>query len=344
MTVRNRGAGKQKRWYYDFMIRGKRYKGAIPEARTKDEATQAENKIKKDVYDGKYGVFSGDKDFTEFTKKEYLSWSRRNSKWAQNDIPTVDMICEFFDKKTFREITPMVIKQFKEFRQDSKTKKDMDRAPATVNREMAILSKILSLAVENGIIEHNPCSGVTNLYLRLNNERIRYLTEEEEKRLMKALDENSLVKNIVITAIHTGLRRGEIFSLKWEDVDLNHKLIKALDKNGEYKYIPIGKTILALFESLPRTSEWIFPSPRTGGRLTDIKKGFRKACDDAGIKNFRFHDLRHTTATRLGEKDFGLPIIGSVLGHRDPRSTKRYTHITDRAKRRAIDSLERDAA
>ena len=344
MAIRNRGTGKQKRWYYDFTIRGVRYKGAIPEARTRDKAVEAENKIKQEVYEGRYEIFSGEQSFTEFVRKKYVKWAERNSKWSHYEAGIVNAICKFFDKKIFRQVTPLQIKKFKEERQDSVTRSGKKRAPATVNREMAVLSGILSLAVEDGIIEHNPCSAVKTLYLRLNNERVRYLSGDEEKLLMEALEDNRLLKNIVTTAIHTAMRRGEIFSMKWEDVDLNLKFIRALDKNGEYKFIPIGKTMLALFESLPQDGEWVFPSPRTGGRLTDVKKGFRAACDKANVKNFHFHDLRHTTATRLGENGFNLPVIGGVLGHKDPRSTKRYAHITDRAKRRAIDSLEQNGA
>ncbi|MGI8554919.1 MAG: tyrosine-type recombinase/integrase [Pyrinomonadaceae bacterium] len=342
MTIRNRGTGKQKRWYYDFSIRGVRYKGSLPEARTKDEAFQAENKIKKDVYEGRYEMFSGEQSFTEFVRTRYVAYAERNSKWAHHNRSIVKTICRFFDKKTFREITRGSVREFRDSRQDSFTRSGKRRAPSTVNRELAVLSKILSLAVEADIIEYNPCSTIEKYYLRLNNERVRYLSEDEEKRLMEALANNPFLKNIVVTAIFTGLRRGEIFSMKWEDVDLNLKFIRVLDKNGEFKSIPIGRTMLRVFESLSKDNELVFPSPRTGRRLTDVKKGFREACQKAGIKNFRFHDLRHTTATRLGENGFDLHVIGGVLGHKDARSTKRYAHITNRSKIRAIDSLERE--
>jgi integrase len=84
----------------------------------------------------------------------------------------------------------------------------------------------------------------------------------------------------------------------------------------------------------------VFPSIKTGGRIVDIKKGFTKVCKEAEIVNLRFHDLRHTTATRLGEDGFDISTIAGFLGHTDLRMTARYTHATDNNLRRAAESLE----
>ena len=122
MAIRNRGTGKQKRWYYDFTIRGVRYKGAIPEARTRDKAVESENKIKQDVYEGRYEIFSGEQSFNEFVRKKYVKWAERNSKWSHHEAGIINAICKFFDKKIFRQVTPLQIKKFKEERQDSVTR------------------------------------------------------------------------------------------------------------------------------------------------------------------------------------------------------------------------------
>ncbi len=338
MTVRNRGIGKKKRWYYDFMIRGVRYKGAVPEARTKEDAEKAENKIKKDAYDGKYGKFSGNFSFTEFAKKTYLDWAKLNKRWWYTDSLIVETLCLFFDKKTFQEITPSLIEKFKRQRRTSSTRNKKSRAAATVNRELAVLSKILSLAIDDEIIETNPCSRVKRF--RLSNERTRYLTHEEEAQLMNALKEYPFLGNIVTMAIYTGFRRGEIFRLKWTDVDFNLRIVRAIDKNGEEKAIPMANKLLKMLQSLPKDNELVFPSPRTQKQLTDVKKGFKKARETAGIKNLHFHDLRHTTATRLAENGNDIVTIAEILGHKDLRMTKRYTHATSKSKRRAIDSLD----
>ncbi len=95
-----------------------------------------------------------------------------------------------------------------------------------------------------------------------------------------------------------------------------------------------------ILKNLPKESEFVFPSPRTDQPLTDVKKGFKKARENAGIRNFRFHDLRHTTATRLAENGVDAFTIAEILGHSDLRMTKRYTHSTSKSKRQAINSLE----
>ncbi len=338
MTVRNRGIGKTKRWYYDFMIRGVRHKGTIPEARTKDDAARAENKIKKDAFDGKYGKFAGDYSFTEFAKKTYLDWAKLNKRWWYTDKLIVESLCRFFDKKTFREMTPLMIEKYKKQRRESLTRSKKPRSPATVNRELAVLSKIFSLAIDDEIIETNPCSRVKRF--RLNNERVRYLTREEEERLLNQLADYPLLKNIVTMAIYIGFRRGEIFRLKWSEVDFSLRVVRTLDKNGKPKVVPMTNKLFEILKDLPKESEFVFPSPRTNQPLTDVKKGFKKARENAGIKNFRFHDLRHTTATRLAENGVDAFTIAEILGHSDLRMTKRYTHSTSKSKRRAIDSLE----
>jgi len=140
--------------------------------------------------------------------------------------------------------------------------------------------------------------------------------------------------------IYTGLRRGEIFRLKWTDVDFNLRIIRAIDKNGEEKVIPLANKLLEILQNLPKDNELVFPSPRTQKQLTDVKKGFKAAREAAGIKNLHFHDLRHTTATRLAENGNDIITIAEIMGHKDLRMTKRYTHATSKSKRRAIESLE----
>ena len=95
-----------------------------------------------------------------------------------------------------------------------------------------------------------------------------------------------------------------------------------------------------ILKSLPKENEFVFPNPKTDQPLTDVKKEFKTARENAGIENFRFHDLRHTTATRLAENCVDAFTIAEILGHTDLRMTKRCTHSSDKSKRRAIEGLE----
>lgn len=101
----------------------------------------------------------------------------------------------------------------------------------------------------------------------------------------------------------------------------------------------MNDTVRQMLEGMPKTNEFIFSSPRTNGELIDLKKGFRKALEDAKIYNLHFHDLRHTFATRLADAGIPLSVIAELLGHSDIRMTKRYSHATDKAKCEAVQKL-----
>ena len=147
MSVYKRGG----RWHFAFCIRGVRYRKAIPEARTKYEAEQAEIKAKRDVFEGRYGRATGDEDFMEFVKKVYLPWSKQNKRSWYDDELWAKTVEAWFKGKTFMQISPLLIEKFKKERRNSKTRKDELRSPATVNRELEILSKVFSLAIDHGV-------------------------------------------------------------------------------------------------------------------------------------------------------------------------------------------------
>jgi integrase len=219
------------------------------------------------------------------------------------------------------------------------TKQGCKRNPATVNRHLSVLSKIFSLAVDAELADGNPCHRVKKF--RLNNQRVRVLSAEEETKLYSALGDNELVKSIVTVALHTGLRRGEIFNLKWLDADFGRGLIQIREsKSDKKRVVPMNATVRMMLASLKRKSEFIFPSPKTGGRLDNIKKSFRRAVLMAELEDFRFHDLRHTAATRMADSGTDAFTLARILGHSDIRMTARYTHATDSALRRAVENLD----
>src|ERR1051326_275891 len=149
-----------------------------------------------------------------------------------------------------------------------------------------------------------------------------------------------MVKDIVTMALNTGMRQGEIFSLRWFDVDLTRGFVHVRQtKTGKDRFIPINSRLRILLEGLGRSSEHVFPSPKTNRALIDVKRQFDRAKMSAGIPDFRFHDLRHTAATRMADNGADVFTIAAILGHSDIRMTSRYTHATDRARRAAVESL-----
>jgi len=177
--------------------------------------------------------------------------------------------------------------------------------------------------------------------LRENNRRLRYLTKEKIERLV-AVSRRHL-KPIIILAVNTGMRRGEIFDLQWNHVDLKNRIIEVADpKNGDPRFVPINDTLMDALQQLPRRIDtpYVFPG-KNGGRLTDIKKPFLNTRKRAGLDDVRFHDLRHTFASHLVMAGVDLTTVKELLGHKSTKMTERYSHLSPKHKADAVRVLDR---
>lgn len=197
-------------------------------------------------------------------------------------------------------------------------------------------------AVDWNMVEEDVLKRVRKVkLLEENNRRLRYLSKEECQALIDACADH--LRPIVVTALNTGMRKGEILSLKWENVDLNHKFI-LLDrtKNGERREIPINATLRATLIGIKRRLDisHVFYDQLTGSSYGDIKNSFNGACKRAGINNFRFHDLRHTFASHLVMEGVDLTTVSRLLGHRDLTMTLRYSHLSPLHLSKAVDILD----
>jgi integrase len=149
----------------------------------------------------------------------------------------------------------------------------------------------------------------------VNNRRLRYLSQEEMARLLDIADD--VLFPVLITALHTGLRRGELFALTWQDIDFKLGVIRVVHtKNGERREIPMTDTLRTTLHHLPRrlASDYVFPG-KTGQGLVDIRKRFHRALQEASIVGFVFHDLRHTFASHLVMAGVDLMTVKEFLGH-----------------------------
>jgi integrase len=339
MAVRKRGTI----WHYDFMVRRVRYRGTIPEARNKAQAKQAEARARLDVFEGRYGKPGGTEGFTKFAREVYLPWAKENKRSWKSDSYHVEVLASYFGQKTFAEITPMLIERFKRDRKATLTNRSSARSAASVNRELACLSKIFSLAITHKVVGVNPCLEVKKY--REENERTRYLLPEEEARLVaQCVGERAHLRPLLVLAINTGMRRGEILKLSWRHVDFERNLIRVssdITKTGRPRELPMNSEVRnLLLEIRPAHSDGpVIPSPKTGKGIVDFKRAFRGACDKAQIEGLHFHDLRHTFGTRAADSGADAFTIAELLGHSDLRMTKRYTHATDQRKRAAVERL-----
>ncbi|HEX8174039.1 MAG TPA: site-specific integrase [Pyrinomonadaceae bacterium] len=343
MAVRKRGSY----WWYDFRchIHKTRHRASLREARTKAQAEQAEANKRLECFGAAYGQTQKQTPrLSEFIDKTYMTWAKTNKKSWRDDELICGTIKAHFKAKRIADISPMDVERFKKVRHETPTRHEEARSPSTVNRELTILSRVMALAVDAGHISENPCRRVRRF--KEDNERIRFLTEDEEARLMKQIGGRELLRSVVIFALNTGLRRGEIFSLRWSEVDWSRNFIHVINtKTGKSRIIPLNDATrdVLLRQQKKSESEFVFVSPRTGARLRNLRNSFGKACEDAKVLNFHFHDLRHTFASRLADAGVDAFTIAELMGHSTLEMTKRYTHVTDERKRKAVAALKKPA-
>jgi integrase len=223
--------------------------------------------------------------------------------------------------------------------QDWQARKLQTCKPATVNRIMCRLRHMFNRAVEWELLDESPMDRLK--FIRENNARLRYLSIEECKRLLEACLSPHM-RAIVTIAMHTGMRMGEILSLKWPDVDPATGLLTIRDsKNGESRHIAMDSTVRDVLDRFPRAlnSDYIFANAN-GGRFTWIQKGFRNARARAGLGDLHFHDLRHTFASQWMMNGGDLYALKEILGHKSVAMTQRYAHLSPAYKRAMVDRME----
>lgn len=222
---------------------------------------------------------------------------------------------------------------------------------ATINRRIAALKSMLNWAVRQGVLDSVPFK-VSKMPQMDSNLVIRYLSPQELRRLMNALAQREkergrdYLKTAVVLSLNTGIRRGTLMSLVWEDVNFNSRTLHlraAIMKGGKSAVLPLNKTA---FESLKswreltkRTSGYIFPGD--GSKLKDTQKPFGRIMRDAGIENFTWHCLRHDFASQLAIRGVPLHIIQKLMCHASIDMTQRYAHLSPNSLENAVRLLEK---
>lgn len=242
----------------------------------------------------------------------------------------VKTLKSYFGKKRLRDITYGDIARFKTDRLATPTKHDKKRSVTTVHRDLAVLRNMLNVAYRESWILKNPfMSGPPLINASNEKKRERILTLEEEDKLIAACDgKRAHIKPIVICGLDTGMRSGEIIKLVWADIDFDTQLIrvKAFNtKTGQERWIALTPRLEAELLSLYQKSTQ-YPSALVFGIRNNFKKAFMAARKSAGLPDVRFHDLRHTFATRAVKQHVPLAMVGKTLGHTQPRTTWRYVN------------------
>lgn len=231
----------------------------------------------------------------------------------------------------------------------------------TLNRDRTAVFTLFNFALEHGLIEVNPLMSKIMKPLELEDDkRVRWLGQRDSQEnyeigergrfLMALKNQPPLIRSIVGLAMNTGLRRGEIFGLIWDRIDLNEKQLTvdaANAKTAKTRHAPLNKTAVEFLRqwklhqgNVRYIGGLVFPSPVTGNKLIDIKRGWSKLVEEAEVIDFRFHDLRHDFASQLVKAKIPLYEVKELLGHSSIDLTERYAHLDDAQLLNAVEALD----
>lgn len=210
------------------------------------------------------------------------------------------------------------------------------------NRVYSLLSKMLNLARIWGFVpeEHiNPCFGIEKFK---EEKRDRFVSQEEFPRLAQAIDNelNQTVASAIWLYLLTGVRKDELLTLKWEDVDLVRKEIKLHDtKNGKNHYLPLSNAAIDVIQKIQRIdgNPFVIVGKNEGQHLVNIDKPWQRIRREAGLEDVRLHDLRRTVGSWLAESGNSLHLIGKVLNHSNQSTTAIYARFGQESVREALD-------
>jgi len=313
--------------------------GRTRQKRIGPSKTAAENfarKVKVEVTEGKYI----DKKETpkvlikDFVEESYEPWCKANNRGYESKRFFIAEIVELWGSKYLNELSDEDLEKYKW--QMLKAKK-----PVMFNRVLATISHLYTIAVKFGKIEG--CSFSTAEKRIKEKNRLRYLMPQEVKNLLQACPKH--LYPIVVTALHTGMRKSEILGLRMgANLDLeNRRISLARTKNDEARHIPIDQTLydeLAVVAASKGEGDYLFVKA-DGSPYGDVKKAFASALKGAGISDFHFHDLRHTFASNLVMNGVDLYAVKELLGHKDIKMTMKYAHLSPEHKSSAIHFLDR---
>ena len=324
-----------KSYYFNFYYEGKRYNEKIGQV-SKSVAEEKLNIKRSEVIRGEWKPKAVKISFEKF-KEEYLKYSKGNKKPRSfiRDECSLKHLSRFFGSKRLSEISPFMVEKYK------LTRKEEEAAPVTTNHELGCLRNMFNMAIKWKKAQANPVREVK--FFKEPKGKDRILSEEEEIRLLeivRATTKSQHLEPIIITALHTGMRKGEILNLKWSNVDFKTGHILVVEtKNGEIRRIPMNKKLTETLQGAKKLSKSEYVFSENGKPYGDVKTGWWSALEKAKIEGFRFHDLRHTFGSRLGMAGADIKTIAELMGHRDLQMTMRYSHPTPEHKRKAVEML-----
>jgi len=360
-SSRQRGIYKRgDKWYIRYKDNGKLIRESVGTVYEEAETVLHMRKlqIREAKFEGKFGLKRRNTRMPKFTAIaerfliEYCDAPGRKKSLRGFHQNNLRALIHYFGHMRLDEITTWHVRKFRmdRVRQISEHT-GCPVSTSTVNRERSTLSVIFNVARKHwGYQIINPVTDVERYPDPP--ARTEYLEVDEIHSLIAAAD--PYFKPILICAVHTGMRKGEILGLKWKDVDLRRRVITLSEGKtvkDKVQYVPIDDTMYELFNDLRRTSgsEYVFEEKPGSGRLVCIKRPYTRAMKNSGIAEvrrksgkppLRFHDLRHTCASQMTMADVPLTAVQAMLRHSDLRTTQRYAHLSPKFMQDAVKKLD----
>jgi integrase len=272
--------------------------------------------------------------FTEFSA-DYLKLVRQYKRSASADESKIRLyLLKHFGRFRLSEISARDVQSY--HHEIAK-----HRAPSTANRHLALLSKMFNVAVEWEILEKSPCRNVKKF--KEDNQIQRFLSSDEIRRLYEAMENepNKTAVNALKLLLLTGCRREEILKLKWENISLESSTLFLPEGKTGSRYVQLNGAAIDVLRNLDQaTGPYVFPG-RDGPEkpLNNPRKCFSRLLEAAGIGHVRLHDLRHTHASILVNQGVSLFMVQKILGHKNPKTTQRYSHLSDSTLRAASERV-----
>ncbi len=328
---------------YTLMVNGKQERKVSSAWQTEEAALAELAERQKDIAAGR--TDRPDRTLAELAE-EYLRYKADHGKRSLKDDERIirrRLLPAFGAALPVRTLSAVTIAQYEKNRMGATaTGRDRKVSAYTVCNELAVLRHMLRLARRWGYLEQAP----EIVLPETPDGRLCYLEAPEIGRLLDACREsrNSYLAAVVLLAVHTGMRKGEILGLEWERVDLSSARITLYQtKSGKPRGVPINRDVyealIALEPDAERRRGRLFPAGNDR-RGSQIRTAFEAALTRAGIASFRFHDLRHTAASHLVMRGATLQEVKEILGHSDLRMTLRYAHLSPAHLRGAVERLE----
>ncbi len=326
------GGGNQKIYWIDYYVGGKRRREQV--GPSKREALDFLGKRKAEIRENKNKLWDRkevcNKAFQAYAQ-EYLGSSRvKRYRSFNTERSRVRKLAGFFAEGPINSITPTRVEDFKAWRLSQNSYRGKKVNPGTVNRELATLSRMFERLIDDERLEKNPVKKVRKE--KENKPRDRILSAAEYHRLLKEAD--AYVKPVLIVAYGTGMRKQEILKLKRDRVDLKEDFIRLRPedtKTREGRNIPLDPAVRSALRMCllkgSREHDYVFSS--NGKPIGNIRKAFASACKKARIKDFLFHDFRHTWITNKRREGHDYFKIMAASGHRTMEVFKRYNTISE---------------